>query len=100
MWNYNYFTYILTNATKTVLYIGVTNDLSRRLYEHKNCKGNQYSFTSKYFCYYLVYYEHHTNVEHAISREKELKGWRRDKKLELISSVNPAMRFLNDEVTG
>jgi len=96
MWNYNYFTYILTNSTKNVLYVGVTNDLIRRIQEHKKDSAN--SFTAKYFCHYLVYYERHTHIQHAISREKEIKGWRREKKLELIRLDNPQMLFLNDDI--
>jgi len=98
MWNYNYYTYILTNRDKNVLYVGVTNDLTRRLQEHWEGKGNGTSFTSKYYCYYLVYYEHFSKVEHAIEREKEIKKWRREKKDTLITSVNPNWRFLNDEI--
>ncbi|MBD1383649.1 GIY-YIG nuclease family protein [Mucilaginibacter rigui] len=98
MWNYNYYVYITTNHYKTVLYIGVTNDLSRRLYEHKENKGTSKSFSGKYYCYNLVYYEHFSNIEHAIEREKELKKWRRDKKDALITSVNPGWKFLNSEI--
>ncbi|MCZ2223296.1 MAG: GIY-YIG nuclease family protein, partial [Chitinophagales bacterium] len=72
--NHNYFLYILTNYKKTVLYTGVTNDLKRRLYEHKS-GINSSSFTSKYNCYYLVYMERHQYIQHAIDREKEIKGW-------------------------
>jgi putative endonuclease len=98
MWNYNYYVYITTNHDKTVLYIGVTNDLSRRLYEHKENKGTSKSFTGKYYCYNLVYYEHFSNIEHAIEREKEIKKWRREKKDALITSVNPGCKFLNNEI--
>lgn len=94
--NHNYFVYIITNINKTVLYIGVTNDLRRRLYEHKN--GLVEGFTKKYNCFYLLYYEHFTHINHAIKREKELKGWRRDKKEFLINELNPDWKFLNDEV--
>ncbi|RFZ90529.1 GIY-YIG nuclease family protein [Mucilaginibacter conchicola] len=100
MWNYNYYVYITTNYENTVLYIGVTNDLSRRLFEHREGKGNGKSFTAKYYCHYLVHYEHFSNIEHAIEREKEIKKWRREKKYALINSNNPEWRFLNDEVNG
>jgi putative endonuclease len=89
MWNYNFYVYITTNPEKTVLYIGVTNDLSRRLYEHKENKGTIKSFTGKYYCYNLIYYEHFSHIDHAIEREKEIKKWRREKKEALIATTNP-----------
>ncbi|RYY33752.1 MAG: GIY-YIG nuclease family protein [Sphingobacteriaceae bacterium] len=98
MWNYNYYVYITTNYSKTVLYIGVTNDLRSRLYQHTQNKGTNNSFTGKYYCSYLVYYEHFSNIEHAIEREKEIKKWRREKKIFLIQTQNPEWRFLNKEV--
>ena len=70
---YNYFVYILTNYNKTVLYTGVTNDLQRRVYEHESCLIPT-SFTSKYNCYYLVYFEHFSDIKHAIEQEKRIKG--------------------------
>ena len=97
MWNYNFYVYITTNPEKTVLYIGVTNDLDRRLSEHKENKGNHQTFAGKYYCYNLVYYEHFSDINHAIAREKELKKWRREKKESLIASVNPEWKFLNDD---
>ena len=93
---YNFFVYIMTNKHKNVLYIGVTNDLSRRTEEHET--GALDGFTKKYNCHYLVYYEHFTQIEHAIEREKEIKKWRREKKDKLISDFNPEWRFLNDEI--
>ncbi len=98
MWNYNFYVYITTNLDKSVLYIGVTNDLSRRLYEHKENKGSKNTFAGKYYCYHLVYYEHFTHIEYAIEREKEIKKWRREKKNLLIEAENPNWRFLNDDV--
>lgn len=86
MWNFNYCIYITTNPGKTVLYIGVTNDLKRRLFEHYENKGNKETFAGKYNCYHLVYYEHFVSVNEAIKREKELKGWSRKKKEALIKS--------------
>lgn len=82
-----YYVYILTNWDNSLLYIGVTNDLTRRLYEHqnKNVKG----FTEKYYISKLVYFEQADNVESAILREKQLKKWRRDKKDFLIQTMNP-----------
>jgi putative endonuclease len=72
--NYNFFTYILTSYNKKVLYTGVTNDLDRRLYEHYFGLDQPNSFTSKYKFYYLVWFERHQYVDHAIEREKEIKG--------------------------
>jgi len=100
MWNYNYYIYITTNPEKTVLYIGVTNDICNRLYQHKENKGTNKSFTGKYYCYNLLYYEHFTHIDEAIAREKEIKKWRREKKIALIETENPEWRFLNDEVCG
>jgi putative endonuclease len=98
MWNYNFYVYITTNPVKTVLYIDVTNDLTRRLYEHTENQGNSNSFAGKFYCHNLVYYEHFTHIEYAIEREKELKKWSRKKKNALIESLNPDWKFLNDEV--
>ncbi|HEY8780755.1 MAG TPA: GIY-YIG nuclease family protein [Mucilaginibacter sp.] len=98
MWNYNFYVYITTNPDRTVLYIGVTNDLGRRLAEHRENKGRKTTFAGKYYCYNLIYYEHFTHINNAIEREKEIKKWRREKKNLLISSLNPEWRFMNDEV--
>ena len=98
MWNYNFYVYIVTNSDKSVLYVGVTNDLTRRLYEHKENKGKPHTFAGKYFCYNLVYYEHFSHIEYAIAWEKEIKKWRREKKDLLIESENPNWNFLNDDV--
>ena len=96
MRDHNYFVYMVTNKNKTVLYIGVTNDLQRRIYEHEN--GLLPGFTQKYNCHYLVYYEHFQDVEIAIAREKQLKGWTRLKKENLIKDFNPDWKFLNKEI--
>lgn len=92
-----YFVYILTNFSKTSLYTGVTNDLKRRLYEHKNGL-NKKSFTTRYNCFYLIYWDKFNSIEQAIAREKQIKGWKRDKKESLINNFNPEWNFLNDEV--
>ncbi|MDH6354824.1 putative endonuclease [Dysgonomonas sp. PH5-45] len=96
---HNYYVYITTNATKTVLYTGVTNDLSRRLYEHKEdaLNGKKY-FAGKYNAYNLIYWERFAYIEDAINREKEIKGWTRQKKENLVKEINPQFAFLNDEV--
>ena len=81
-----YYVYIMTNHSKT-LYTGVTNDLVRRVYEHKNKMVD--GFTKKYNITKLVYYEGTNNVQNAIAREKQIKGLLRRKKIDLIESVNP-----------
>ena len=96
MKDHNYFIYIVTNKNKTVLYIGVTNDLQRRVYEHEH--GLISGFTKKYNCHYLVYYEHFQQIEDAIGREKVLKKWRREKKEKLINEFNPKWNFLNETI--
>ena len=91
-----YYVYILTNKTKTVLYIGVTSDLRRRLYEHENklIPG----FTSRYNVDNLVYYEYTTDIQVALEREKTLKKWARKKKEILIERMNPAWERLNEQL--
>ena len=89
---YLYYVYILTNAYNKVLYTGVTNDLERRLYEHKqkNIKG----FTQKYNVDKLVYFEQFDFIDLAISREKQIKGYSRQKKIELINKRNKEWKEL------
>ena len=91
----SYYVYILTNAYDTVMYIGVTNNLERRLYEHKNklIKG----FTERYNVHKLVYFETSTDIHAAIEREKQLKGWRREKKNALVETMNPEWRDLSED---
>ena len=88
-----YYIYIITNLHKTVLYTGVTNNLERRLMEHRQGKAD--SFTSKYKAYHLLYYEEFMDIRMAIAREKEIKGWRREKKEKLIATTNPNWDFLS-----
>jgi len=83
----SYTVYILTNASRTALYIGITNRVLRRQFEHKHKLES--GFTSKYNVNRLVYCETRSEVEAAIAREKQLKGWRRSKKVDLIESQNP-----------
>jgi putative endonuclease len=80
--------YILTNFTHSVLYIGVTSDLYFRVMEHKE-KIYPNSFTAKYNCSKLVYFEQFSTIEDAIGKEKQLKNWKREWKLNLINSINP-----------
>lgn len=94
MWNHNYFVYITTNPRKTVFYVGMTNNLEARLAEHKENRGNPETFAGKYYCYKLVYYERHTQVNHAIEREKEIKIMSREAKERLIKQENPFLHEL------
>ena len=87
-----YYVYILTNATRT-LYAGVTNDLERRLHEHKAKLVP--GFSSKYNVNWLVYYEQTSDVNSALAREKQIKAWRRSKKVALINAMNPRWRDLS-----
>ena len=83
----NYYVYILTNWNNKVMYIGVTNDLARRVYEHRNKMVD--GFTKKYNVSKLVYFEQTTDAYSAISREKQLKKWSRQKKNNLVETANP-----------
>ncbi len=98
MRHHNYFVYILTNKNKTVLYIGVTNNLERRIFEHESNQGAKLKFTAKYNCIHLIYFEKFGNIDQAIEREAELKKWRREKKNNLINLANPNWDFLNEEI--
>lgn len=92
---HTYFIYILTNKAKSVFYIGVTGNLKKRLQQHgDNILLDTKTFASKYNVEFLLYYEKFTWIHDAIAREKELKGWRRDKKLALIKIMNPNLEFL------
>ena len=92
-----YYVYILANTANTVIYTGVTNDLIRRVYEHKN---NVYpnSFTAQYDVHKLVYYEETTDVKSAIEREKQIKTWNRKRKNKLVEGMNPSWRDLYDNI--
>ncbi|MDD2753675.1 MAG: GIY-YIG nuclease family protein [Candidatus Portnoybacteria bacterium] len=90
----NYYIYIATNYTNSVLYTGITNNLYRRMYEHKN--GLTPGFTKKYKVNKLVFYEVFNNPEDAICAEKKIKGWIRNKKIELIKIKNPEFKDLLD----
>ncbi|MBQ6847106.1 MAG: GIY-YIG nuclease family protein [Oscillospiraceae bacterium] len=89
-----YFVYIVSNWNNRVVYVGVTNDLQRRLYEHKNKKVE--GFTKKYNVNKLVHYETFSDIKEAISREKQIKGWLRSRKNELIERTNPNWEDLSD----
>jgi putative endonuclease len=87
------FVYVMTNQLRTTIYVGVTNDLVRRVSEHQN--GEFKGFTRQYRLTILVYHETYPDARSAIAREKQLKGWRRTKKDALISSMNPEWRDLS-----
>ena len=93
----HYYVYIMSNRSKT-LYTGVTNNLQRRVYEHKQhlVRG----FTSKYHMTHLVSFEETSDVKAALTREKHIKGWMRAKKVALIESINPDWRDLSEEWQG
>ena len=88
-----YYVYLITNWNNKVMYIGVTNDLKRRIFEHKNKLVE--GFTKKYNVYKLVYFEVTKDITAAISREKEIKKWRREKKNQLVNSMNPGWEDLS-----
>ena len=91
-----YYVYIMTNKHNTVLYTGITNDLRRRVYEHKNKLVD--GFTKKYNITTLVYYEVFYDPENAILREKQIKAGSRQKKIDLISSMNSCWQDLYDKI--
>ena len=94
-----YYVYILASATNYTLYIGITGDLIRRVYQHKN-NLDPTSFTAQYKVHKLVYFEQTNDVRAALEREKQLKGWRRSKKNALIESMNPQWKDLFPELMG
>jgi putative endonuclease len=96
---YSYYVYILTNKYRTTFYIGVTNNLKRRLTEHHQAiKLKKNTFAGRYNLYDLIYYEKYENIKTAITREKELKGWRKEKKMNLIKKQNENFRSYNEHV--
>ena len=82
-----YYVYIMASKKNGTLYVGVTNSIERRVYEHKNKLVP--GFTSKYNVSHLVYFERHSQIRDAITREKQIKGWLRRKKIAVIESTNP-----------
>ena len=93
-----YYVYIMSNTHNTTLYIGVTNDIERRVQEHKS--GSISGFTQKYCCDKLVYYEEYSDINEAIEREKKLKKWRREKKDWLIKTFNPEIKDLSEDFSS
>ena len=95
-----FYIYIVTNPNRTTLYTGVTNNISARVTEHWDNRGQPETFAGKYFCYNLIYYETYQYIETAIAREKEIKKWSRKKKEDLIATKNPEWVFLNEKICG
>jgi putative endonuclease len=89
-----YYTYIMSNPRRTVLYVGMTNDIGRRVGEHKSHANP--GFTATYNCTDLLYFEESPDVTAVIAREKQLKGWSRNKKLSLIRTQNPGLADLSN----
>ncbi|MEK7079024.1 MAG: GIY-YIG nuclease family protein [Patescibacteria group bacterium] len=96
MSNKSYWVYILSSQRNGTLYVGVTNSLAKRVWEHKNKKVD--GFTKKYEIHHLVYYELHENPESAITREKQIKKWNRKWKLRLIEEKNPQRKDLYNDI--
>jgi putative endonuclease len=94
--DYNFWVYIVTNRNHSVLYIGVTNRLSRRTWEHR--EGSRSGFAADYRCTKLIYYEWYRDIRDAIARESQLKKWSRAKKVALISRLNRSWRDLGADV--
>lgn len=90
-----YYVYIMSNWSNLVLYVGMTNNLHRRVYEHKNKQNN--GFTKKYNINKLLYYEVFQDILLAIEREKQIKKWSRKKKYNLMDNVNSELRDLSDD---
>jgi putative endonuclease len=94
--DYNFCVYIVTNRNNSVLYIGVTNSLSRRVWRHRESVGA--NFPARYQCKELIYYEHYRDVRDAIARESQLKKWSRAKKIALINEMDPSWLDLGVDV--
>jgi putative endonuclease len=93
---HNYYVYIITNYTNTTLYIGVTNDLVKRIYQHKSEVVD--GFSKKYKLNKLVYFEQSSDITNAIQREKQLKNWHRTWKINLIKQNNPEFKDLYNDI--
>ena len=93
-----FYVYIMTNIHNTVLYTGVTNDLQRRVLQHKSGQGGM--FTRRYHLTKLIYFEYGTDVNAAIAREKQIKAGSRQKKIDLVNSINPDWKDLFEDFSG
>ena len=94
----SYYVYILAKARNSTFYVGVTNNLPKRIWEHKNDVVD--GFTKKYGIHQLVYYELHDSIENAIRREKSMKRWKRGMKMEAIEKMNPDWKDLYDDLNA
>jgi putative endonuclease len=94
----NSYVYIMSNRPRATLYVGVTSDLIRRVFQHK--AGDRHSFTRRYGCYSLVYFETHKDIREAIAREKAIKDWQRNWKINLVEKDNPEWRDLWDQIAN
>ena len=94
-----YYVYILANSTNTVLYTGITNNLIRRVYEHRE-NADPNGFTAKYGVHKLVYFEETSDVRAALEREKQIKGWNRARKNKLVEKKNPSWQDLWEQILG
>ena len=92
---HSYYVYILSNYARTTFYIGVTSNLEVRVQEHKEGKGGV--FTAKYKCHFLMWYEQYNDIRRAIEREKNLKNWHREWKINLIRELNPELKDLSED---
>ena len=91
-----YFVYIMSNISNSTIYVGVTNDIERRVEEHRTFDSR--SFTSRYNCHKLVYYEEYSSIDEAIAREKQIKSWSRNRKDRMIDGMNPERNDLMPEI--
>lgn len=92
-----YYVYILTNKNHTVFYTGVTNNLVKRIYEHKQKVAD--GFTKRYNIHKLIYFEQYNDIEIALNREKQIKDYRREKKFTLVNNLNPEWKDLYEEIS-
>ena len=98
--NYQFWTYIVTNYERSVMYTGVTNNLAQRLKEHYDNRGEDKTFAGRYYCHNLVYFEFTKYINNAILREKEIKNMNRASKMAMITAFNPNWAFLNIRICG
>ena len=91
-----YYIYIMSNASDSTIYVGVTNNIERRVMEHRTYDNK--SFTSRYNCHKLVYYEEYSSIDEAITREKQIKSWSRNRKDKMIDVMNPERNDLMPEI--
>lgn len=95
-----YYVYIITNPSRTVFYTGITHNLKSRLLQHYDNRGQKETFAGRYYCFCLVYYESHTSRSSAWERERQIKSWRREKKISLIESQNPEWLMIYPQNLG